>query len=243
MHHPLARRVLADCLEGELTRGALTLRTSGAWRPGMAGALGLWRFFYHAATVSEIHPMLGGHLTENPAPGGGARAMTAAECEAVMRLRPTAWEGGRSHREADEIAARPLRLEAALEDARAAAFATWKAGVLTQRDEALKAEDVKLRRWAEEEEAALTMRQTAMKKQVDALATPSAEGEDFVARMQRNKARAVLEKERRGEEERLFLLGAAIHGRREALMGAARARSDGRFSCDALFIVDFRVVE
>lgn len=236
LDHPLAKRVLDDCLDGEFSTGTLTLKSGGNFRPGMSGEMALWSFHIMTGTEYRSHPVLCGYVN-----GGGA--LSHEDCANLMKLTPLSSAGGAVYKdEDDEWMTRPGEADDKLASLRDDAFAALRESTALEQDEALSEELNKLRRWAEDEQAALTIRQREMAAELDRMKEQTAGTTDFAERFRLNKELAELEKARRAEEDRLFYLGAEIQQKRDALMDEARGKCTARFWDSLLFVVKWSVM-
>lgn len=85
--HPLARRILADCLEGRFTSGSMTLKAGGAVPAELSGEIDLWRIGMTSEAGQFSEPVLCG-MTDAGEP------LSEAECVELFKLEPLAYEGG-----------------------------------------------------------------------------------------------------------------------------------------------------
>lgn len=253
--HPLAKRVLADCLEGPLERGRLTLKARGAFEPGLVGEIGLWRAGMATDLTHEAHPVLCG-VVHTP---DGPRALPAERCAELMKLPVLACEGGpvaeepgetyrgRIWRRASETAERKAvpghdLPEPALAAERDRAIEAARTRFVAERDGDLLEELDHLQVWADDEEAALRIKQDEYHRRIRALKEKAETTTSMVERLQGKQQAKALERERLVDEERIARLAEEVRRKRDERMAEARGKSTARFWDEELFVASFRVV-
>lgn len=248
--HPLARRILADCQEGEFSPGRLTLAAGGGFAAGLSGELGLWRLGMMSEVAHVTEPILCG-VTDDGAP------LSHDQCAGLLTLEPLTCDGG-THWDADEgesyrgrvwrgasprgESRPPLRNER-LYALRDTAFTAARDRLALEHDEMLQAELDRLRQWAEDEETALKARQEELRRRIAAAKADAEKTAAYVQRFRATQQAAELEKKRRREEERLFLLAAEVRRKRDQRIEEARRKSSLRFWDEEMFVVKFKVVD
>lgn len=235
MAHPLAKRLLEDCLSGELAPGFIALEAGGVFTSGLTGEIGLWRHYRISGVEFQSVPVLCGYVK-----GGGA--LTGEQCTALLKLPVLSCTGGEMVKDENGVnllpSAFPNETLVALRDA---AFEALQNGAIINRDEALAAEIDKLRRWAEDEAAALARQKKELPERIAKMKAEAASAADFTERFRRNKEIAELAKEQKAEEERLFYLAAEIEQRRKVLIDQAKEKSTLRFWDEQMFIVRWKI--
>lgn len=112
-----------------------------------------------------------------------------------------------------------------------------------EQDELLQEELNKLRRWAEDEAAALSLRREAGVREVKRLEDEAESASSFNERFQLKQELAMLTKQRRDEDERMFYQGAEIQQKRDELMRQAREKASARVWDELLFVAKWQIVE
>jgi len=235
LDHPLAKRVLEDCLNGELTAGELTLKTGSGFTSGMSGQLALWQLHMLSDVDYQTHPVLCGFTVDG-------RGLSHEDCARLLKLNPIAHSGGHVYRDEDgEYMMTPGACGEQLAAISEKTIAAMQTRMLREQDAAVEEELNKLRRWAEDESAAIVNQQKIIATNIAALKGQAAQTTDFAQRFSLNKELADLEKNRRTEEERLFYMGAEIQQKRDAFMEAARAKWKAKFWHALMFVVHWKI--
>lgn len=248
--HPLARRVLADCLEGILDSGDLTLAANGDFASGMAGELGLW-LIGMASDVSYVtEPLLCG-VTADGKPlshdvCAGILKLDVVDCRGGLKwdagenetYRGRAWRGA-----IPEDDTRHTLRNNALDALRDQTLESARQRLAMQHDETLQAELTRLRQWAEDEETALKERQEELRRRIADAKSRSEQTPAYVQRFRANQQTAALEKERRRAEAGLAQLAAEIRCKRDGYIEEAKRKAKCRFWDEEMFVVKFKVVD
>ena len=248
--HPLARRILADCLEGIFEHGSLTLVAGSGFSPGLSGELGLWQIGMMSEVTHATVPVLCG-VTD------GGEPLTHDDCAGILKLEVISCEGGPKWDEnsGETYRGRTWRGAAPAEDGRPSirnreldalrdqAMETARQRLAMKHDEVLQTELARLRQWAEDEETALKERQEDLRRRIADAKSRLDKTSGYVQRFQANQRTAELEKERRREEERLFMLAAEVRRKRDERMEEAKLKSKCRFWDEEMFVVNFKVMD
>ncbi len=234
LHHPLVRRVLRDCLDGDFSYGTIVLQAGDDFSSGMSGELGLWRI-HCLSHLNYRTDLLLCSLS-------GQNILSHEQCVNLLQLKPISHSGAMNERECEnKDSFRPASCSAKLAELAATGMAGLRQQMALQQGELLQERQKQLGQWADDEAAALQLPQQALLQQISQLQKQLKDSSDFAQRLSVNKRLVKLDRERISREEEILYQQAEVTQKQRTLTSRAVAEFSARFWEELMFVVNWQV--
>lgn len=222
LDHPLAKRVLDDCLYGELLSGELTLEAGESFESGQRGVIGIGVMtMYMSDDISSV-PVFAGYTSNG-------RSLSTDECERLLKLPVVKCVRGEKWMDADtgEVIIREALNEREKEriDARLRAEYERQQREAMSTTPSLDAEIARIRRYQQDEELSASLELDELTAQIKALKAKAASATVFTERFALNKQAADLGKRRMELDQAKFMKLAALDAECDRRIAAAKDKA------------------
>lgn len=157
-----------------------------------------------------------------------------------MELEVINYSGGRRYKDDEEIQA-PKIDDEHLIGLKQKAMDKWQKEMLSEQDNSLQKELIKLEKWAEEEIEGLKVAGSESEMEYKTLKEAKESASSFAEKFKINKALADFEKNKQNANKKKEELASIIYHKKEAFVKEAEAKSAPRIWDEELFIVRFTV--